>query len=113
MLSRHQHLHQLRLLHSKATLLRKLLKHLQPMLRLRQLRLQRRLLLVLRSHLAWVHLVAQFRHRRVAVVQFLLLLVVQAELLALVVHRWVVVQLVRVLVHAPAVFLQVHLVAVL
>ena len=58
-------------------------------------------------------MVVQFRHLQVAVVQFLLLLVDQAELLALVVHLWVVVQLVRVLVHAPVVFLQAHWVAVL
>ena len=55
----------------------------------------------------------QFRHLRAAVVQFLLLLVVQAELLAPVVQLWVVVQLVRALVHAPVGFLQALLVAVL
>ena len=58
-------------------------------------------------------MVAQFRHLQVAVVQFHLLLVVQAEPLAQVVHLWVVVQLAQVLVRAPVVFLQVHLVAVL
>ena len=88
-------------------------KPLQPMLRQRQLQHLRRLPLALRSHRAWVHLVALFRHLQVAVVQFLLLLVVRAELLAPVVHLWVVVQLVRVLVHAPVVFQQVLLVAVL
>ena len=102
----------LKLLHSKVMLLRKLLKLLQPMLRLRLLQPQRLLLLVLHSHRAWVHLVVQFRHLQVAVVQFLLLLVVQVELLALVVHLWVVVLQAQVLVLAPVVFLQVHLVAV-
>ena len=83
------------------------------MLHLRLLQPHRLLHLVLHSHRAWVHLVVQFRHLQVAVVQFLLLLVAQAELLAPAVHLWVVVLVVRALVHAPVVFLQVHLVAVL
>lgn len=58
-------------------------------------------------------MVVQFRHLQEVVVQFLLLLVVQAELLALVVHLWVVVPRVQVLVLAQVVFLQVHLVVVL
>jgi hypothetical protein len=48
----HQRLLQLRLLRSKVMLPRKLLKHLRPMLHLRQLQLQRLLLRVLRSHRA-------------------------------------------------------------
>ena len=78
-------LHQPLLLHSKPTLLHQLPKHLQPMLHLRQLQPQRLLLLVLRSHRAWVQVVVQFRHLRVAVVQLLLLLVVRVELLVQVV----------------------------
>ena len=82
------------------------------MQRLRQLRLQHHLLLVRRSHRAWVPLVALFRHLQAAVVRFHLLRVVLAELQELVVHLWVVVRLVRVLVHARVVFLQALLVAV-
>ena len=66
---------------------------------------------VLRNHLEWVNRVVQFRRLQVAVVRSLLLLVVQVEHLALVVHQWVVVLAALVPVLAPVVFLQVHLVA--
>ena len=101
-----QHRHQfLRLLQRSQLKLRQQF-HKLLRLKLRQQRHQRR------SHLVWVHLVVQFRHLRVAVVQFPLLLVVRVELLALVVHLWVVVLRAQVLVLALVVFLQVLLVAV-
>lgn len=66
----------------------------------------------LRNHLGWVLLVAQFRRLQVVDAQFRRLLVVQVGHRVLVVRQWEVVLLVRVLVLALAVFLQVLLVVV-
>jgi hypothetical protein len=75
------------------------------------LRQQRLLRQQLHNHLEWVLLVVQFRLLQAVVVQFRHLLVVQVERRVLVVRQWVVVLLAQVLVLALVVFQQVLLVA--
>jgi hypothetical protein len=85
----------------------KLLQQLHKLL-WQKLRLLRQLL---RNRLVWVHLVVQFHLLQAVVVLFRHLLVAQVERRVLVVRQWVVVLLAQVLVLALVEFLQVHLVA--